>query len=50
MRVRIIDSSGSFVSFKYLASNAKSRMKKEEFQDACDKGIFNVVNPVSVKE
>jgi hypothetical protein len=50
MRVRVIDSTGSFVSFKYLASNSKSRMKKEEFKEQCDKGIFNVVNPGSVKD
>jgi hypothetical protein len=50
MRVRIIDSKGSFVSFKYLASNAKSRMKKEEFEDACEKGVFYVVNPDGIKE
>lgn len=45
IRVKVKDVSNSYVSFKYLTSNAHSRIKKADFLKGMDKGEYNVVNP-----
>jgi len=45
LRVKVIDMSGSFVSFKYMSSNAKTRVKKTAFMKDYEKGVYDVVNP-----
>ncbi|MEE9439153.1 MAG: hypothetical protein V3V14_09150 [Saprospiraceae bacterium] len=49
LKIKIIDIKGSFVSFKYLSSNAKSRIKKDEFISEYEKGVFNVANPAKLE-
>ncbi|MDF1697046.1 MAG: hypothetical protein P1U56_14485 [Saprospiraceae bacterium] len=43
--VKIIDASSSYVSFKYLSSNSRSRIKRREFIHEYQNGKIDVVNP-----
>ncbi|MFT4536409.1 MAG: hypothetical protein ACI9P5_003785 [Saprospiraceae bacterium] len=45
VRVRILEVTSSFVSFKYESSNAKSRVKRQQFVDDFQMGKLDVVNP-----
>lgn len=45
MKVKILDVSGSYVSLRYMSSNARSRMKKDDFMKDYQSGIFDVKNP-----
>lgn len=49
IKIRIVDSTSNFVSFKYLMSNSRSRVEKKEFMSNYQKGLFNVVNPEALK-
>lgn len=40
-----MDASGSFISFRYISSNARSRVKKDQFMADYNNGVFSVVNP-----
>ena len=44
-RVRILDVTSTFVSFKYERSNAMSRIMKDTFLKDYNSGVFNVTNP-----
>lgn len=50
MKVKITDVSGSFVSIKYLSSNARSRIKKDDFIKDFQSGVFEVKNPSLLDE
>lgn len=45
IRVKIKDASGSYIAFRYVASNAQSRIKKDQFMEQVQAGIFDLVNP-----
>lgn len=45
IKIRIVDSTSNYVSFKYLMSNSRSRVPKKEFMSNYKKGLFKVVNP-----
>lgn len=45
VRVKVLDSNGSFISFRYISSNARSRMKKDQFMQDFKDGTYHVVNP-----
>lgn len=45
IKVKVLDIKGSYVSIKYMNSNARTRIKKEDFMADYEKGVFNVVNP-----
>ena len=45
IRVKIKDVSGSFVAFRYMNSNAQSRIKKSTFVEQVQTGVFDLVNP-----
>lgn len=45
IKVKILDIRGSHVSFRYTASNAKSRTSMDSFKRDYDRGILDVQNP-----
>jgi hypothetical protein len=45
IRVKVVDVNNSFISYRYLSSNARSRIKKAKFIKEYQEGVFNVVNP-----
>ena len=45
VRVKIVDVSASFVSFKYESSNARSRVKRRQFVNDYQNGKIEVTNP-----
>lgn len=48
--IRIIDASKSFISFRYVNSNARSRVKRAQFMQDYQSGVFNVINPEALGE
>ncbi len=42
--VKFISMKGSYISLKYTASNATTRVKKDQFINDYAKGVYNVVN------
>lgn len=45
MKIKIIDTGRKHISFKYVASNAASRMDKNSFLQDYKNGVFDIVNP-----
>lgn len=45
MRVKVIDATSDFVSFKYLNSNARKRIKRDDFIKEVKTGMIDVINP-----
>ncbi len=45
MKIKVTDTTSSFVGLIYLNSNAKSRMKIEDFRRDYKRGILKVINP-----
>jgi hypothetical protein len=50
INIRIIDASKSFISFRYVNSNARSRVKRSQFMQDYESGVFNVINPEALGE
>jgi len=48
MKVKVLDTTSSFVGIKYINSNSKSRMKVDDFIRDYDRGILEVINPDSI--
>ena len=48
MKVKVLDTTSSFVGIKYINSNSKSRMKVDDFMRDYDRGILEVVNPDAI--
>lgn len=44
-KVKILDVTSSFVSFKYLSSNSRSRIRRKAFLNEFQTGNLNVTNP-----
>lgn len=45
MKVKVLDSTSSFIGIKYINSNSKSRMKIADFVRDYNRGILTVLNP-----
>ncbi len=45
MRVKVIDATSDFVSYKYLSSNARKRIKRDDFIKEVKTGMIDVINP-----
>jgi hypothetical protein len=45
VKVKIIEVTSSFVSFKYMSTNAKSRIRRMAFMDQYENGKIDVTNP-----
>lgn len=50
VKVKVLHLTDSFVSFRYIDSNARSRMKKEQFMRDYQEGTYDVVNPEFLAE
>ena len=50
INVRVIKINGSFVSLKYMSSNAKTRVKLDQFKQSIKNGVFKVINPSALPE
>ena len=50
VRVKIMDVTSSFVSFNYLSSNARSRVRRKKFINDFQQGKIDVVNPELLDE
>ena len=48
MKVKVLDTTSSFVGIKYINSNSKSRMKVDDFIRDYDRGILEVINPDAI--
>lgn len=48
--VRIMDATKSFISFRYINSNARSRVRRNKFVEDYKKGVFHVLNPQALGE
>lgn len=48
MKVKVLDTTSSFVGIKYINSNSKSRMKVDDFMRDYDRGILEVINPDAI--
>ncbi len=48
MKVKVLDTTSSFVGIKYINSNSKSRMKIDDFMRDYDRGILEVINPDAI--
>lgn len=44
-RVKVVDATSSFISFKYINSNSRSRIKREDFIKDFKSGTLDVINP-----
>lgn len=43
--VRVVDVNKSYVSYRYVNSNARSRVNRKKFMKDFQEGVLNVVNP-----
>ncbi len=50
MKIKVTDTTSSFVGFKYINSNAKSRMKIDDFIRDYEMGILEVINPDAIEK
>lgn len=50
MKVKVLDTTSSFVGIKYINSNSKSRMKVDDFMRDYDRGILEVINPDAIEK
>ena len=50
MKVKVLDSTSSFVGIKYINSNSKSRMKMDDFMRDYERGILEVINPDALEK
>lgn len=50
MKVKVIDTTSSFVGIKYLNSNSTSRMKVEDFMRDFNSGVLEVINPDAIEK
>lgn len=50
MKIKVLDTTSSFVGIKYINSNSKSRMKIEDFLRDYKKGILTVINPDAIEK
>lgn len=48
MKVKVLDTTSSFVGIKYINSNSKSRMKVDDFMRDYDRGILEIINPDAI--
>ena len=45
VKVKIIEATASFISFKYISSNARSRVRSKDFITDYQAGKIDVSNP-----
>ena len=45
VKVKIIEATSSFISFRYISSNARSRVRRQDFIDDYQTGKIDVANP-----
>ena len=50
MKIKVLDTTSSFVGIKYINSNSKSRMKMTDFLRDYERGILEVVNPDAIEK
>jgi len=50
MKVKVLDTTSSFVGIKYINSNSKSRMKVDDFMRDYDRGILEIINPDAIEK
>lgn len=50
MKVKVLDTTSSFVGIKYLNSNSTSRMKVEDFMRDYNNGVLEVINPDAIEK
>ena len=50
VKVKIIEATASFISFKYISSNARSRVRSKDFIDDYQTGKIDVSNPELLDE
>ena len=50
LKIKVLDSTSSFVAFRYINSNSKSRMKMEDFLRDYERGVLEVINPDAVEK
>lgn len=50
MKVKVLDTTDAYVSYKYLNSNSKSRAFKDAFMRDYKSGLLTVVNPSKLED
>lgn len=50
MKIKVLDTTSSFVGIKYINSNSKSRMKIDDFLRDYNNGVLEVINPDAIEK